>query len=245
MDEKTLIPAHSIKLYDPDGNKTGRLLYSDHTVTLECTSSDPLGTSEPEASATITSEAPGCEADAPSTMKDEDSETSTVDVPPMEQEDNEVSTAAEEPSIEQEDSDNSNADTAPLMTEMSSSIQNGSSCINPNPEEHQEGLKTSVGNSIKRLLGSDDDLVKFDDLHLKLKEAKKTGNHLHMKTSVSEYQNLASKFTAKIRLVQSERAAELKELELHFQQNGTLPAKTRGSHYYNILKERNVAITIL
>ena len=243
VDEKTLIPAHSIKLYDPDGNKTGRLLYSDHTVTLECTSSDPLGPSEPEASATITPEAPGCEADAPFTMVDEEGETSTVDVPPMEQEDNEVSTAAEEPS---EESDNSNADTAPLMAEMSSSNQNGSSCINLNPEEHQEGLKTSVGNSIKRLLGSDDDLVRFDDLRFKLKEAKKAGNHLHMKTSISEYQNLASKFTAKIRLVQSERAAELKELEQkHFQQNGTLPAKTRGSHYYNILKERNVAINIL
>ena len=90
VDEKTLIPAHSIKLYDPDGNKTGRLLYSDHTVTLECTSSDPLGTSEPEASATITPETPVCDTDAPSTMEDEDSETSTVDVPPMEQEDNEV-----------------------------------------------------------------------------------------------------------------------------------------------------------
>ena len=141
----------------------------------------------------------------------------------------------EEPSMEQEDSDNSNADTAPFMAEMSSSSQNGSSCINLNPQEHQEGLKTSVGNSIKRLLGSDEDLVKFDDPRFKLKEANKAGNHPHMKSSISEYQKLAAKFTAKIRLVKSERAAKLKELEQkHFQQNGTLPAKTRGSHHYNI-----------
>ena len=52
-------------------------------------------------------------------------------------------------------------------------------------EEHQEGLKTSAGNSIKRLLGCDGDLVKFDDLRFKLKEAKRAGTHVHMTTSIS------------------------------------------------------------
>ena len=47
VDDKIVIPAHSIKLYDSDGKKTGRLLYRDHTVTLEC--SDPLETSTTEA----------------------------------------------------------------------------------------------------------------------------------------------------------------------------------------------------
>ena len=49
VDDKIVIPAHSIKLYDSDGKKTGRLLYRDHTVTLEC--SDPLETSTTEAEA--------------------------------------------------------------------------------------------------------------------------------------------------------------------------------------------------
>ena len=40
VDEKIVIPAHSIKLYDENGEKTGRLLYNDHTVTLEGTSTN-------------------------------------------------------------------------------------------------------------------------------------------------------------------------------------------------------------
>ena len=34
VDEKKVIPAHSIKLYDDYGNKTGRLLYGVNSVTL-------------------------------------------------------------------------------------------------------------------------------------------------------------------------------------------------------------------
>ena len=58
------------------------------------------------------------------------------------------------------------------VAEMCSSEPSASSFINLNLEEHDEGLKTSADNSIKRLLGCDDDLVKFDDFRFKLKNAK-------------------------------------------------------------------------
>ena len=118
--------------------------------------------------------------------------------------------------------------------------------MNVNLEEHNEGLKTSAGNAIKRLLGCDDDLVKFDGLLFTLKIAKRAGNHIHMPDSISEYNKLVRKMKTKVKLVQSDRAAKLTELEhKQFQQNGKLPAKTPGSHYYKVLKERNLATNIL
>ena len=59
-----------------------------------------------------------------------------------------------------------------------------------------------MGNYIKHLLGSD------DDLRFKLKEAKRAGNHLYIKTSISEYEELVSKFKAKIRMVQKKLVME-------------------------------------
>ena len=57
---------------------------------------------------------------------------------------------------------------------------------------------------------------------------------------------MASKFKSKIKLMHCDRIAKLSELEqVHFQKNGKLPAKTRGSHYYNILKERDIATGLL
>jgi hypothetical protein len=74
-----------------------------------------------------------------------------------------------------------------------------------------------VGSSIACLIGI--------DLRFRLKAATKAGNHLHMTTSISEHQKLAEKFKSKIRLVQSERAATLKELE----QKHFIPAKVEAS----------------
>ena len=50
VDERIVIPAQSIKLYDSDGHKTGRLLYSGSTVTLESSNSS---TTETEACQTL------------------------------------------------------------------------------------------------------------------------------------------------------------------------------------------------
>ena len=87
--DKIVIPAHSIKLYDADGNKTGRLLYSDHTVTPECISVDPVGTSTvafPEAEAFESLET----TETPATPTSE----TVVNAPSMEHADNETSTAS-------------------------------------------------------------------------------------------------------------------------------------------------------
>ena len=71
------------------------------------------------------------------------------------------------------------------------------------------------------------------------------GGHIH-KTSISEYREMVGKLKTKVKLVQSERADKLKEMiRKQFQLTGKLPAKTPGSHYYNILKERNLATNIL
>ena len=99
---------------------------------------------------------------------------------------------------------------------------------------------------MKRLIGLDESLVKFDELRFMLKAAKKAGSHVHMKTSVSEYNELVAKFKSKIKLMKSELAAKIKQLEQkYFQQNGTLPHKNSGSQYYKLLKDRNLAIAIL
>ncbi len=213
VDEQIAMPAHIIKLYDSEGNKTGRLLYSDHTVTLECTSTDPLDTSTIEAEASHNSSTPTSEtvspvcvwppADAPSIEV-----CPAVDCSPglssFASEGVEVRATLEargslmEVSGAHEDTDADEAagstdldsNTTPLnnvVAEMCSSGPSSSSYINLNLEEHHEGLKTSAGNSIKRLLGCDDDLVKFDDLRFKLKKAKRAGKHINMTTSISRY----------------------------------------------------------
>ena len=41
------------------------------------------------------------------------------------------------------------------------------------PEGSDEGLKTSIGNIIKKVLGSDEELITFDEVRFRLKEAKK------------------------------------------------------------------------
>ena len=118
--------------------------------------------------------------------------------------------------------------------------------INLDLVQHQEGLKTSAGNNIKHLLGCDADLVNFDDHRFKLKEAKRAGKDAQMTASISQYKELLAKIDTKIRLVESENAAKLQELEQrHFEQHGKLPAKTPGSEYYNILKKRKLARAVL
>ena len=129
--------------------------------------------------------------------------------------------------------DDGTANASPLnnaVAEMCSSEPSASSFINLNLKEHDEGLKTLAGNSIKRLLGCDDDLVKFDDFRFELKNAKRAGGHIH-KTSISEYREMVGKFKTKVKFVQSERADKLKEMEhKQFQLTGKLPAKTPLQH---------------
>ena len=205
------------------------MVYQDNMVTLE---SDPSTATFVEVDNQETPATPPSENldDVPS-MEEEN--TCADDAPSMEAEGSEASTA------------NGLPDDVPSMEGEGSETANTGSCLNLNHEEHDEGLKSSAGNYIKRLIGSDDDLVEFDHLRFKLKAAKRAGKRLNL-TSIQNYAELLVVFETKIRLVESDRAAKLKELEqTHFQKYGKLPAKTRGSHYYNIMKERNLAIAIL
>ena len=95
----------------------------------------------------------------------------------------------------------------------------------------------------------------------KMSMSKMFGHYLHALTAhlptqlelvclrslnTEEYNALVAKFKPKVMLVESERAAKLKQLERqHFQEHGNLPTKTKGSQYSNLLKERNVAKAIL
>ena len=225
LDEEIVIPAQSIKLYDLAGNKTGRLLYSNNTVTLESTSTEAEA---PHNAGAVTPETPFCAV-----------HTSPC-VPSI--------LLPDDPVLVEMANDQASTDNIVDMDNDETSTDNNVRVerIHHNLEEQQEGLKTSTGNYIKRILGCDDDLVKFDDLRFKLKEAKQTGKHANMTTSVSQYRELEAKIDTKIRVVLSECAAKVKEVEQkHFQEYGKLPAKTPGSDYNKILKKRNIATAIL
>ena len=150
VDDKIAIPAHSIKLFDSDGNKTGRLLYNnDHTVTVE--SSDTL---------TATIEAPNQEILATPTSLNPVGEVNTL-CTELEVSDN--TCRVDPPLVAQKDSESSVADTVAgtCLGEQSisdttctaesyaaatgagtcSGDQSTSSCI-LNPIAHNEGLKT-------------------------------------------------------------------------------------------------------
>ena len=110
--------------------------------------------------------------------------------------------------------------------------------------EHNQGMKTSVANSIKYLLGSDGDLVQFDELRIQLKQTK--GHVRHRTTNIRQYKELSEKIIAKIKLLKSAKSAEIEVIEKrHYQKKGVLLAKTRGTPYYNLLKERELANKIL
>ncbi len=227
-------------------------------MTLECTSTNPAGTSTAtfsEAEEFHNPETPTPDTLVHAPMEQADSETSSAstcaaEALSMEHNDTETQPQATPTSDTLEHNDNETT-TCPADVEQSCTANTAHDLddlctINLNSDENHQGLKTSVGNSIKRLLRLDDDLIKFDDLRFRLKAARKAGNHVHMKTSISEYNKLVAKFKTKISLVKSDLVANIKEVELkQFQTNGKLPAKTSGSHYYNLLKERNVASAIL
>lgn len=172
IDEQIVIPAHSIKLFDSEGNNTGRLLYSNHTVTLEHNSADSL-----DALADSTSPPKVINGDqsfnAPDNLSAHETlETSITDLSASNLVPTSTSTLATEDSPESPNAghtwaENASADgqtepsidpchiaeTCPLNKGTGTSREGiCSSIINLNLENHSEGLKTSVGNSIQRLL---------------------------------------------------------------------------------------------
>ena len=67
-----------------------------------------------------------------------------------------------------------------------------------------------------------------------------------MIASISQYKELLAKIDTKVRLLESEYAAKLQELERkHFEVHGRLPAKTPASDYYNFLNKRKAIVIAL
>ena len=120
IDEKIIIPAHSIKLYDSDGNKTGRMVYQNNTVTLE---SDPSTATFAEVEEFTNEESPA----TPQTVETQATPQTEI----LDSRDN-------VPSMEDEES--ACAEDGPSAESESSEI-NTASCINNGIEEHDERFK--------------------------------------------------------------------------------------------------------
>ena len=113
-------------------------------------------------------------------------------------------------------------------------------------EEHDGGLKTSLGNSMEKLLRFDTDLADFDELRFTIKESRKRKKRGNMTEQIAKYQILAARLGAEIKSKQSELNKKLKHIEhQHLQAFNKLPTKATNKHYPRVLKLRNIATTIL
>ena len=86
----------------------------------------------------------------------------------------------------------------------------GNSYIHLALEDVRGGLKTSMGNYMKRILGCDQDLVTFDQLRFSLKEDKKK---THNKAMVSRYNQLCCSLRARVLSQKSELDKEVATIE--------------------------------
>ena len=110
-------------------------------------------------------------------------------------------------------------------------------------EKHNEGMKTSLGNSIKKLV-HDKRLEEFDDLRFNIKMAKK--NKKQYSDLISRYNLLSAQLGTKILTTQSKLNKSLTEIERqHLNEHSILPTKQTNSNYCKILKERNLATAVL
>ena len=124
-------------------------------------------------------------------------------------------------------------------------VQSITSHINLGLEACDEGLKTSVGNIVKHLIGCDDDVLEFDSLRFKLKTVKQAGRRPN-KERVLKYKQLSDKMKRRMSSFKAQREKELKEIEIeHLKEHGTLPSKISGSIYCITLKKRNLAMSVL
>jgi hypothetical protein len=64
--------------------------------------------------------------------------------------------------------------------------------------------------------------------------------------SSSQYKQIAARIKSRVMSAKFLSEANLKEMEqTQLKQNGRLPTETPGTHYYTILKNRNLAVAIL
>lgn len=112
--------------------------------------------------------------------------------------------------------------------------------------EADEGLKTSLATSIKKLLKNADGVTEFDQLRFKLKKARETNKHGNMTDMISRYNILAAKLGTEVSNCRSKLHTQIQDLEQeHYQLYDKLPSKTSNTNYSNLLKQMKLAVTIL
>lgn len=116
-------------------------------------------------------------------------------------------------------------------------------------ETHDEGLTSSLANSIKKLLQEDTPsfLGEFDTLRSRLKEiAKKKGKQVKATHVTTRYKQLTEKIGSTVLAKQHELEKLIADFESkYFMKHGMLPTKSLNLPYRNLLREKNLSTAIL
>ena len=233
VEERVVIPANSIKLYDNQGNKTGRLLYSNHMVTLEHVDSleraaadslDNTDTSSPLITSALASSLPDVSTGNQDNVNESLIAThKMIDTPP---EDGDRSAATESRASSRISVPAPTPEEVICRTSVPAPTSEEVICtpsINFGLEKKSEELKTSVATSLTRLMGRHDELDEFDELRFRLKEAKKARQHISS-VDTSRYRQLEAKLGTRVLSIRSRLDKELKEFEYkHFEKYSKLP----------------------
>lgn len=217
-------------MYDLHGIITGRLRYCDQTVTF----------------VPSTSTATQGDTDTPHHLM-EDSENCSSEQPENVMAQSEIQTTTQSDLL-QEDTLESIA-TSPPMENSSHSGEEGAtrevpvSHIHTSLERLDEGLNTSLANSIKKLL-PDISLTEFDTLRFRLKEALKRKSTVSTNAQ-SKYKLLATEIGTTVLSKKTDLDEQVDDFERkHYQQHSVLPTKSTNPIYRNLMREKILATTI-
>lgn len=259
IEERIAIPSYSIKVYDQGGEKTGQLVYDgDGDVAFEAsTSVHQIFSSDPDTSTVPSPETEGAVSDGP--MSDPVSNSLQASDCPVSEGCPAGYSMCEDHSVQDQLVEGGPDSSEVASSSSSNHISATSSQLGgvgevPSPyihltlaeEEDDEGLKTSLATSIKKLLEHADGVTEFDQLRFKLKKARKTNQHRNMKDMISRYTILAATLGTKVSNCRSKLHKQIQTLEQeHFQLHDKLPSKISNTQYSNLLRQRKLAVTIL
>lgn len=226
IQDRIIIPAREVKIYDIHGMNTGRKQYSNNTATFV-----PL---QPRST-------PGIEVDTSQPFPQWSPEHS--DSPPEH----------EQPEIDITCPVNETWNPSPpnqpkqqdLSTPEEEHFCSGSMREEPASHIHLSGLTTSLANSIKVLLPNED-LTDFDKLRFHLKDTTRKKTAPSNKHLVEKYRSQAARLGAKVlsKRVELDKAVEDFEHK-YLKQHGKLPVKRTNPIYQNLLKEKKIAVSVL
>lgn len=270
IEDRLIIPATEIKVYDEDGTTTGKIRYCDQTVTfmpLPNTSTfapeihtnthiNPTNTSDFDPAYTVPTslETQGdldTNSSSPHTSREPASISLDTQGDSEQEQENSESFTSEQPTLSK-----NNTKTL-VQTHVDTSTGEGS-VITPGPatrshihlpaleEECAEGLTTSLATSIRKLLPNES-LSEFDTLRFRLKEVTaKNTTRINTKHMTAKYKLLTAKIGNKVSSKQIELDQLIQDLEnQHFRQHGILPAKNNNAPYHNLLRQKKLAKAIL